>query len=399
MKRAAILFAIACTCQAYSALSHEAIIDSLWQSHIRPLLLARFPNATPDDLKEAHAYVYGGCQIQDMGYFPFASHTFSDFTHYVRSGDFVAALLKDAQTLDEYAFALGALAHYTADRTAHPAINRSTAMIYPKLRKKYGPVVTYEDNPADHLKVEFSFDVVQVARGLYAPDNYHDFIGFQVSKPALERAFRDTYGLDLKEIFGTLDLGIGTYRFAMGKAIPEMTKVAWNSKRSDIEKLSPGITRSKFVYALPRRQYRKYWDKNYKRPGLLIRIYAFLFRLIPTVGPFKVLSFKPVPNAAERAFLQSFDETVAAYRTALEEERRHALKLANWNLDTGKAVVPGEYKLADKSYASLAEKLAGREVAPELRKNVLEFFRRANRAEFSAKTLAGVDALMAADKR
>ena len=369
MKRA-LPFLLASMCQAYSALSHEAIVDSVWQSHIRPLLLHKFPDATEEELKEAHAYVYGGCQIQDMGYFPFSSHEFSDFTHYIRSGDFVVAMLHDAQTLDEYAFAVGALAHYTADRIAHPTINHAVGMIYPKLGKD----PTYEDNPADHLKVEFSFDVVQVARGLYAPDNYHDFIGFKVSKPALERAFQDTYGLELKEIFSNIDLGIGTYRFAMGKVIPEMTKVAWDSRRSDIEKLSPKITRSKFVYALPRKQYNKDWDGKYQRPGLWTRFLAFIFRAIPTVGPFRVLSFRPVPNQAERDFLRSFDETVAAYKTELTAERQGTLKLANVNLDTGKPVKRGDSRLADKSYEVLQKKLGARDASVELKKNISDHF-------------------------
>ncbi len=371
MKRA-LPFLIASICQAYSALSHEAIIDAVWQSHIRPLLLHKFPKSTDDELKEAHAYVYGGSQIQDMGYFPFSSHEFSDFAHYVRSGDFVMAMLRDAQTLDEYAFAVGALAHYTADRTAHPAINHAVGTIYPKL----GPNPTYEDNPADHLKVEFSFDVVQVARGMYAPDNYHDFIGFKVAKPLLERAFKDTYGIEMKEVFSNLDLGIGTYRFAMGKVIPQMTKVAWESKRSDIEKLSPKMTRSGFVYSLSRKKYNKEWDGKYQRPGLWTRFLAFIFRAVPTVGPFKVLAFKPVPPQSERDFLRSFDETVATYRNELTAERQGGLKLANVNLDTGKPVKRGEYRLADKSYETLRKKIEGRDVATDLRKNVDDYFGR-----------------------
>ncbi len=370
MRRAAAFLIAASIAQAYSALSHEAIIDSVWKSHIRPLLLHKFPNATEEELKEAHAYVYGGCQIQDMGYFPFASHQFSDFTHYIRSGDFVMAMLRDAMTLDEYAFAIGALAHYTADRTAHPAINHSVGLVYPKL----GPNPTYEDNPGDHLKVEFSFDVIQVARGLYAPDNYHDFIGFKVAKPVLERAFTDTYGIELKEIFSNLDLGIGTYRFSMGSVIPQMTKVAWQSKRSDIEKLSPNITRNKFVYSLPRKQFNKQWDGEYHKPGLWTRFLALIFRAVPTVGPFRVLSFKPVPAEAEREFLHSFDETVRTYRAELTAERQGTLHLANVNLDTGKPVKAGEYRLADKSYEALREKLKDRDVAPALQKNISDYF-------------------------
>jgi hypothetical protein len=393
MRRTAVFLIAGSICQAYSALSHEAIIDSLWQSNIRPLLLAKYPGATPEELKEAHAYVYGGCQIQDMGYFPFASHQFSDFAHYVRSGDFVVSMLRNAMTLDEYAFALGALAHYTADRTAHPAINRSVGLVYPKLKHKLRKDPAYEDNPADHLKVEFSFDVVQVARGLYAPDNYHDFIGFKVAKPVLERAFQETYGIELKEIFKNLDLGIGTYRFAMGKVIPEMTKVAWDSKRSDIEKLSPGITRTHFVYALPRQKFHQEWDGDYQRPGFWTRFLAFIFRAIPTVGPFKVLSFKPVPDQAERDFLRSFDQTVAAYRTELAAERQGALKLANYNLDTDKPVKPGEYRLADQSYAALLERLEDRDVSAELKKNIVDFYAHADRSKLSKKAAAELDRL------
>src|SRR3984893_3345089 len=97
---------------AYAVLSHEAIIDSVWDTNIRPLLLKRFPGATGEQIKEAHGYAYAGVIIQDMGYYPHGSFFFSDLTHYVRSGDFVLALLRDAKDLDGYAFALGALAHY-----------------------------------------------------------------------------------------------------------------------------------------------------------------------------------------------------------------------------------------------------------------------------------------------
>ena len=390
MKRAIIVILLAALpCGAYSALSHEAVIDSVWKSHIVPLLTRKFPQASPDDLNRAHAYAYGGAQIQDMGYFPFGSHNYSDFTHYVRSGDFVEALLADAETIEDYAFALGALAHYVSDNTGHPTINRSTGLIYPKLRRRFGPVVTYEENPADHLKTEFSFDVVQVSRGLYASDTYHDFIGFQVAKPLLERAFRDTYGIELKEIFGDLDLGIGTYRFTMGKIIPEMTKVAWDSKRADIQKLSPGITRARFVYALPNRQYQKEWDSHYQRPGVFTRFLAFVFRMIPTVGPFRVLSFKPVPDAAERDFLKSFTQTVAEYQVRLTAARTGSLKLPNTNLDTGEPTHPNRYGLADKAYATLLDRLAGHQFAnlsPQLRANLNSYFAQADRSKLSAKT-------------
>jgi len=211
---------------AYAVITHEAIIDSSWK-YITPVLLRRFPAATPDEIEKAHAYAYGGCIIQDMGYYPLSSKYFSDLVHYVRSGDFVEALLRDAQDLNEYAFALGALAHYAADNEGHPvAVNRAVAIEYPKLRALYGSEVTYADDTASHLKTEFGFDVAQVALGNYAAQDYHNFIGFQVSKELLERAFHETYGLELKKEFISLDLALGTYRRTVGTIIPEATKVA-----------------------------------------------------------------------------------------------------------------------------------------------------------------------------
>jgi hypothetical protein len=176
-------------------LSHEAIIDSAWDTNIKPVLLKCFPHATPDELRQAHGYAYGGAIIQDLGYYPHGSVFFSDLTHYVRSGDFVLALLRDAREskeLNDYAFALGALAHYAADNAGHPiATNRAVPLLYPKLKKKYGDSIAYEDDPLAHVKTEFGFDVLEIARQRYAPDSYHDFIGFQVATPLLQRAFEE----------------------------------------------------------------------------------------------------------------------------------------------------------------------------------------------------------------
>src|ERR1700723_3343080 len=175
------VFCAVTVCQGYSVLTHEAIVDSAWDDGIKPLLLQRFPDSTPDDLKKAHSFAYGGCVIQDLGYYPFGSHLFSDMVHYVRTGDFVKALIRDSKDLDEYAFALGALAHYAADNQGHRVgVNRAVPLLYPKLEHKYGNLVTYEEDKLAHLETEFGFDVLQIARGRYAPDGYHDFIGFGV---------------------------------------------------------------------------------------------------------------------------------------------------------------------------------------------------------------------------
>ena len=85
----------------YSVQTHQELIDLAWKQSIRPLLLKRFPTLTEAQLQEAHGYAYGGCAIQDFGYYPFGNKFFSDLTHYVRSGDFVVSLLRNANTPDD----------------------------------------------------------------------------------------------------------------------------------------------------------------------------------------------------------------------------------------------------------------------------------------------------------
>ena len=364
--------------QGYSVLTHEAIIDSMWDKDIKPLLLKRFPSASVDELREAHAHAYGGAIIQDMGYYPFGSKLFSDLTHYVRSGDFVEALIRDAHDLNEYAFAIGALCHYCADNDGHPiAINTSVPILYPKLRRQYGNKVTYDENPAAHMQTEFGFDVLQVARGHYASEDYHDFIGFKVSKPLLQRAFKETYGIELASIFTSLDLALGTYRYSVNKLIPTMTKVAWETKKEDIEKQTPGLTRDKFLYNLSQADYHKEWGTEYQRPGMLAKIMSVLFRIVPKVGPFKGFAIKPSTPETEKLFMQSFDATVDSYRQMLRKVVAGDLKLQNKDLDTGRPSSAGEYRLADRTYAQILDKLASHKfehVTPDLRENILAFY-------------------------
>jgi len=392
--------------QAYSVLTHEAIIDSAWDEAIKPSLLKRFPNATPDELKVAHAYAYGGCTIQDLGYYPFGSRFFSDLSHYVRTGDFIVALLRDSQDLNEYAFALGALAHYSADNFGHRiAVNRAVPLLYPKLRRKYGDQVTYDEDRASHLKTEFGFDVLQVAKGHYAPNAYHDYIGFEVSRDLLARAFQETYSLDLKSVFSDYDLAIGTYRRSVSRIIPEMTKAAWHLKKDEIQKDLPGVTRKKFLYHMSRTEYQKEWDSKYEKPGIGARILAFLLRLFPKVGPFRALSFRMPTAEAEKLFMTSFNDSLQGYEHNIQDERQSKLTLVDDNFDTGTITRPGEYKLADKAYADLLDKLAQNHfdhVSPELRTTLLNYFGnldrpfafKSNKKQW-AKTVQEVDQLKA----
>ena len=257
---------------AYSVLTHEEIVDLVWTDELRPLLLQRFPTLTEDQLTEAHAFAYGGAVIQDLGYYPFGSVEFSNLVHYVRSGDFVRELLAQSQDADEYAFALGALAHYTSDVAGHPAVNEAVAMKYPKLRAKYGNSVKYAQDHTAHLKTEFGFDMVQVAKNRYASQQYHDFIGFQVSKPLLERTFPIVYGLELKDVLTHEDLAVGSYRFAVSRMIPELTKVALRTHQKDMMHEETDFAKKKFLYRLSRSDYERDWGKDYAKTGFMTRV-------------------------------------------------------------------------------------------------------------------------------
>jgi cation transport regulator ChaB len=364
--------------KAYAVLAHEAIIDAAWETHIKPLLLARFPAASEDQLSEAQAFAYGGSIIQDMGYYPYGSHFFSDLTHYVRSGDFVQALLRGAKDLDEYAFAVGALAHYAADNDGHRlATNRAVPLLYPDLRKKYGDNVLYEQNPLAHTKTEFGFDVLEVASESYAPDGYHDFIGFEVSQELLDRAFEQTYGLQLKDVLLDEEKALNSYRRAVSKTIPTATKVAWTLKKDEIQAEEPGITKKKFRYNLSKSNYEREWGKDYQKPTFGHKFLAFLYKLIPKFGPLKVLQFKTPTPEAQRMFRASFNSTLDQYRKMIDDERSGHLVLENDNCDVGGATGPGEYFMNDDAHALLLDKLAVRKfagVSPEMKDELLRFY-------------------------
>ena len=363
--------------RAYSVLTHEQIIDLAWEDHIQPMLLKRYPQSTPQDLRRAHAFAYGGSLVQDMGYYPFGNKFFSDLVHYVRTGDFVEALLRDSSDVNEYAFALGALAHYSSDNVGHPVINQVTAIEFPKLRAKFGNEVTYADDHKAHIRTEFGFDMVQVAKNRYTSDRYHDFIGFEIAKPLLERAFQETYGLQLKDVLGDEDLAIGSFRRAVSKFIPGMTRVALLNKRADWVPESKTSSRQKFLYHVSRSNYEKEWGKGYRRPGIGSRILAFFLRHIPKVGPATALDFKVPSQRSEDMYIKSVDETIDNYNGLLRELAHNDLKLQAKDCDTGRPTAPGEYSLTDATYAKLLDELSKHEfkqITPQLRDNILTFY-------------------------
>jgi hypothetical protein len=378
----AVLLVLPAPVHAYAVLSHEAIIDAAWETHIKPLLMKKFPQATEENLSRAQAYAYGGAIIQDMGYYPYGSPFFSDLTHYIRSGDFIQVLLRGAKDVNEYAFALGALAHYAADNDGHRlGTNRAVPILYPSLRKKYGDSVSFEDNRLAHVKTEFGFDVLEIARERYAPDSYHDFIGFEVSRPALEQAFRQTYGLELRDVLVDEDKVLNSYRRDVSKLIPKATRIAWQLKKDEIKDDIPDGTKRKFLFNLSRSNYEREWGKDYRKPSPGERFLAFLFKLVPKFGPLKILQFRTPTPQTEQMFEASFNATLDRYRELLTEVREGRLDLPNDNFDVGENTGPGKYRLNDEAHAQLLDKLAENKFAnatSEVKAELLNFFAEPN---------------------
>jgi hypothetical protein len=366
----------------YAVLTHEANIDSTWERCLVPAILKRYPTTTPEQLIDAKAYAYGGAIIQDMGYYPFGSVLFTNLTHYVRSGDFVHNLLAEAQDRNDYAFALGALAHYSADLMGHSeGTNRAVPMVYPDLKAKFGNVVTYEQAKVQHGQLEFSFDVVQLASGKYRSHDYHQKIGFKVSKAPLERAFLKTYGLELSQVIVNVDLSIATFRFAVSQLIPAAARAAWHYKRKDILKLSPGARRRDYMKRNDPEEFDKEFGSDYHRPGFGARIISYFIRVLPKIGPLKPFAFRLPTPEAQKVFRASFQQVMASYCANISRQPADTaavpINLVNSDFDTGHPTRAGEYGLADETYGEWVRKLADKKfesINPVMRQNILVFF-------------------------
>ena len=386
---AAFLLINSSVTKAYSVLTHEALIDASWAKNIRPLLKLKFPAATDEDFKKAHAYAYGGCLLPDMGYFPFGSLYFTDLAHYVRSGDFVENLLNESKNINEYAFALGALCHYMADKYGHSlGTNHVVPMVYPKMKQQFGTVVTYGENHITHSRVELSFDVLEIAKGNYAAEAYHDFIGFDVARPVLEKAFLKTYGQDINTVFGNLDLAISTYRWSVKSLMPTVTRAAWRMRKDEILKANPSANAHSFHYKMKRKAYIKEFGSSRTKGNLGERFVAFLIRILPKVGPLKALAFKDPGPKGEETFIKSFDTVLVHYHAALAYLHNKPLALPDVDYDTGKPTHIGEYELADKSYGKLIENLENTKfnnLTQRLKQNIVNFYDKADTAAMSKK--------------
>ena len=377
---------------AYSVFTHEELIDLAWSGSIRPLLLARFPGSTDDELREAHAFAYGGCAIQDMGYYPFAKEFFSNLTHYVRSGDFVAHLLNDATTRDEYAFAIGALSHYLGDSIGHSqAINLSTPIAFPRLEQEFGPRVTYDEDPDAHVRTEWAFDVGQLSKLTFAPPSYLKHIGFKVPRRLLDRAFRETYGFDFPELVGKTRPAVRSYRTSVRSFIPAFAGAEVVLHRRQFPADEQNDAYRTFSERLKRADYERHWRPGYKGPGFGSHVLAIVVKVTPKVGVLSLLAIKIPTPETENFYVTSVNRTIDAFTQILGRLRDdpHAdLALANLDLDTGNPVKPGTYRLTDETYAELLERLTSnpeRPIPEEVRQNILAFYRDPNAPIYTKK--------------
>lgn len=378
----------------YSVLSHEALIDAAWTPAIAPLLRSRFPAATPAELEAAHAFAYGGSVLQDMGYYPFGNRFFSNLAHYARPGSFVLALLNEARTVDEYAFALGALSHYVADTIGHPeGVNLSVPQMYPDLRRKYGRRVTYEDDARAHVATEFSFDVVQVSGAGYLPRTYHNFIGFAVPRGLVERAFASTYGLSFRELFFWEGLSLAIYKVSSSEIIPTLSEDVWKHARKKLIRRDPQLVTPRFRYRLAqgnyqgspaaRRRLLRPWTWQWRRSArranvrVVARVIVTLAEILPKVGALRTLAFQPPTLPVQDLFIGSFDNVVTSYESSLSALLDGGVTLDELNLDTGRPLAAGHYELADATYARWLRALDRQHfhtMSAAARQNILNFY-------------------------
>ena len=409
------------TADAYSLLTHEQLIDLTWQSSIVPLLLSRYPTLTPDQIEHARAYAYGGCVIQDIGYYPFGDAFFSDLTHYVRSGDFVVNLFRNAGNADELAFAVGALSHYIGDTIGHAeATNLAVPVEFPKLGKRYGKSVNYAQGEHQHVQTEFAFDINEIAHHRLAPVHYLRHVGLEVPTKQLSLAFYQTYGL--REDFNDhrrSRVNVGGYRFATRRFIPRIAYAVnllhHNDEPADVD----NADLQRMIRDVDAVSKANNWDAYRKKPGIGTHLLAGLIYILPKIGPLKLAAVKGPTSATEVDYVHSvmrsvdaLDSTLrrftpppstrptAALAAAANSEKDPASSdaapavpsaqqavprgsvdprhpLVNRDLDTGKPVKPAGYRLTDDTYASLLHRLAANPtvaIPPGVQREVLAYY-------------------------
>ncbi len=405
---------------AYSLLTHEQLIDLTWDDSIVPLLLSRYPSLTSAQLDRARAYAYGGCVIQDIGYYPFGDQFFSDLTHYVRTGDFVINLFRNASNANELAFAIGALSHYIGDAEGHSlATNLAVPVEFPKLKKEYGPVVSYGEGKTQHVRTEFAFDINELAHHRMAPFHYQKHIGLAVPVRQLALAYYQTYGLTRGfSRRGEQHINIGAYRFAVRAFIPHIARAITilHRQAEPPDPTSPEIVELRKEVAAVAVE--NQWDKYRRHAGIGTYSLAALIFILPKIGPLRMAAVKGPTVTTESEYVHSVAISTGALQRILARftppanrrsrpgeappaqahpgaavgallnsralsavppndprDLRHPLK--NRDLDTGNVVQPGGYSLTDSTYAELLHLLARvptRPIPPGVKEDIQAYY-------------------------
>jgi hypothetical protein len=378
----ALLLAVVLVCppaDAYSLQSHEQLIDLTWKSSIAPLLKSRYPHLTPEELERARAYAYAGSVIQDIGYYPFGDAFFSDLTHYVRSGDFVVHLFRDAQDANQLAFAVGALSHYIGDNIGHSqATNRAVPLEFPKLAAKYGPVVTFGEDARAHVQTEFAFDINEIAHRRFAPLSYLRHVGLSVPTKQLANAFYETYGLS--EGFAkarTRRINVRGFRFAVRTFLPRVAYAVTLLHRSRMPADTAGPELEKLEREVAEVSAENSWDKYRRGPGILTYSLAGIIYIAPKIGPLRMVAIKGPSADTEEQYVRSMNLAAAALGAAMERLSKPGQTLSNRDLDTGALVQGGSYRLTDDTYSRLLHRLTAKPnhtIPPGLKGDILNFY-------------------------
>ena len=362
---------------AYSVLTHEELIDLTWRDSIRPLLLERYPGLTDVQLREAKANAYGGCVIQDLGYYPFGNALFSDLLHYVRTGDFIRALFRDAKNANETAFAIGALSHYYGDTLGHPeAINVAVGKEFPELAAKYGPNVNYAEGPHQHVRAEFAFDIDGIVQHRMAPERYLDHVGFEVPVQLLGKAFYETYGLHLNDFFGTHRPTMRGYSYSVRSFLPRVAyaETLLYRKRMPSDVSTPELDELKQqIAALSAAEH---WERYRSHPGFGTHLLAGLIFILPKVSVLSDLKLRAPSQSAEQDYVKSLLGSASVFRETLAHAASSG-SIPNKDLDTGDMVYPGTYPLEDYAYADLLHWMTRNPASPipfGIKRDLLAYF-------------------------
>lgn len=415
--------------RAYSLMTHEQLIDLTWQDSIVPLLLSRYPNLTPAELENARAYAYGGCVMQDIGYYPFGDRFYSNLTHYVRSGDFVVSLFRNAHNANELAFAVGALSHYIGDSVGHPeAVNIAVPQEFPKLGERYGPSVSYAEGRHQHVQTEFAFDISQIAAHRMAPLHFQRKVGLKVPVQQLALAFYETYGITDFAGYRGSRFNLREYRFAVHAFIPRVAFAVTVLHRRHLPPTPNTPDATQIEKEIAAVSAANHWDEYRRKAGFETYVLAGFLFVLPKVGPLKLVDVKGPTEQTEADYLRSVVLSTQALRSSLHrftpprpgaaaaverdggsgqsqaqkpapaaplpsdsradarvEQRKQqfdpAHPLPNRDLDTGHVVQPGGYSLTDQTFADLLHRLTRdpkQTIPPGIKRDIQDYYSNPN---------------------